>query len=106
MKSNSRSDAYFDTCNEQPMHVFSEPEVVEGLLKLRDVLNEWHQFHVSEWQPDDESMMIGRDVLEALPATLIAFRDCFKRRMKQIANDNRELSRPFKPKRRSKRNRD
>jgi len=89
---------HWDAANEQPMHVFDEPKVVEHLLKLRDVLNEWHSFLINDWQPDNERMMIGRDVCEAVPETVIAFQDCFQRRAKEIAKESRELSRPFKQK--------
>jgi hypothetical protein len=93
-KTYSVEDAHFDTVNEMPLHPFTEPALIKALEELRCVLNGWHTFREQDLQPDDEMMMHGRDVMEALPEVVIAAREAFQRRTREIIAEQRILSKP------------
>jgi hypothetical protein len=93
-KTYSAADASFDAANETPLHPFTEPALIEALEELRCVLNEWHAFREQNLQPDHEVMMHGRDVMQAVPKVVIAAREAFQHRKREITAEQRILSKP------------
>ena len=89
-------NASWDAMNEQPMHPFTEHNVIEALEVLHETLNTWHALRQSS--TDDGAAMsdCGHDLRQALGGAVVAFQETCKRRRKELAAEYRVLAKPAK----------
>jgi hypothetical protein len=87
-------DAKWDAMTEQHMHPFTEQEVIDALVRLRDAINSWDSLRQRADHADADLVECGHELLDVIPAVLLAFRSAIKRRQKEIAAEYRALAKP------------
>ena len=87
-------DASWDATNEQPMHPFTEPEVIESLERLHGVLSRWHELRASADDCGAALIDCGSELVDAIPSAVLAFRTTLQRRKKELAAECRVLAKP------------
>jgi hypothetical protein len=88
------SDASFDAMTEQPMHPFTENEVITALERLHATLNKWRALRQSG---DDNGTALtdcGDEVVQDVGGAVVAFQTARKRRRKELAAEYRTLAKP------------
>jgi hypothetical protein len=87
-------DASWDAMNEQHMHPFTEPVVIESLERLHAALVLWHELRNSAADCGAALMDCGSELVEAIPHALLAFRTTCQRRKQELAAEYRVLAKP------------
>jgi hypothetical protein len=89
-------NASWDAMNEQPMHPFIEPRVIESLERVHAALDRWHELRTSGNDSGAALVDCGSELIEALPLAVMAIRTTWQRRKKELAAESRVLAKPAK----------
>jgi hypothetical protein len=80
--------------NEQPMHPFTESQVIQALEQLHATLTTWRELHQSGSDDGSTLLECGWQLIEDVGDAVVAFRDTRKRRQKELAAEYRLLAKP------------